>query len=159
MNREETCAYLAERGVEYEIMEHPAVYTMAEVEDIQLPYPEADAKSLFLRDDRKRNYYMITVQGEKRVDLKAFRRRHGLRSLSFAPADELMSVLGLIPGAVTPLGLLNDEACRTELYLDVAFTDRIGVHPNENTATLWMRTADLIRVISEHGNRVHVVEI
>ena len=56
-----------------------------------------------------------------------------------------MSVLGLIPGAVT--------------HLDAAFTDRIGVHPNENTATLWMRTADLIRVISEHGNPVHVVEI
>ena len=159
MNRQETCAYLAERGVEYEIMEHPAVYTMAEVADIQLPYPEADAKSLFLRDDRKRNYYMITVQGDKRVDLKQFRKLHGLRNLSFASADDLMSIMGLIPGAVTPLGLLNDQERRVELYLDAAFSDLIAVHPNDNTATVWMKPEDLIRIIAEHGNRVCVVEM
>ena len=45
---------------------------MEEVAKIQLPYPEADAKNLFVRDDKKRRYYMITVQGDKRVDLKQF---------------------------------------------------------------------------------------
>ena len=102
---------------------------------------------------------MITVQGDKRVDLKQFRKLHGLRNLSFASADDLMSIMGLIPGAVTPLGLLNDQERRVELYLDAAFSDLIAVPPNDNTATVWMKPEDLIRIIAEHGNRVCVVEM
>ena len=159
MTKQETYDYLVEHSVAYEITEHPAVYNMAEMAEVPLLYPDADAKNLFVRDDKKRHYYMITVQGDKRVDLKAFRKQHGLRNLSFASADDLMSILGLIPGAVTPLGLLNDQERKVELYLDAAFSELIGVHPNDNTATVWMKTVDLIRMIEEHGNTVRVVDI
>lgn len=103
MNKQETYDFLDRNGIEYEITEHAAVYNMAELADVPLPYPEADAKNLFVRDDKKRNYYLITVQGDKHVDLKAFRHRHGLRNLSFASPEDLMEIMGLIPGAVTPL--------------------------------------------------------
>jgi len=159
VNKQETYDFLAAQGVEFEITKHPAVFNMAEVAQIELPYPEADAKNLFVRDDKKRHYYMITVQGDKRVNLKEFRRRFGLRALSFASADDLMSILGLIPGAVTPLGLLNDEEQRVELFLDSAFNELIGVHPNDNTATIWLKPQDLVRVIEAHGNTVHVVDL
>jgi len=159
VNKQETYDFLAAQGVEFEITKHPAVFNMAEVAQIELPYPEADAKNLFVRDDKKRHYYMITVQGDKRVNLKEFRRRFGLRALSFASADDLMSILGLIPGAVTPLGLLNDEEQLVELFLDSAFNELIGVHPNDNTATIWLKPQDLVRVIEAHGNTVHVVDL
>ena len=107
MTKQETYEYLTAHGVEYEVIEHPAVFNMEEVEKLNLPHPEADAKNLFVRDDKKLHYYMITVQGNKRVDLKQFRKQHGLRNLSFASADDLMEIMGLIPGAVTPLGLLT----------------------------------------------------
>ena len=70
-----------------------------------------------------------------------------------------MSILKLSPGSVTPLGLLNDDASTVGLYLDDEFTDLIGVHPNENTATVWLSVSDLLTVIKEHGNPVHIVEI
>jgi len=159
MNTQEINEYLTAHGVDYEVIEHPAVFNMEEVEKLNLPHPEADAKNLFVRDDKKLQYYMITVQGNKRVDLKQFRKQHGLRNLSFASADDLMEIMGLIPGAVTPLGLLNDRERKVELYLDAAFADLISIHPNDNTATVWMKTKDLIRIITEHGNRVWVVEI
>ena len=159
MTKQETYDYLTTYGVDFEVTEHPAVFNMAEVAEISLPHPEADAKNLFVRDDKKLHYYMITVQGDKRVDLKKFRKQHGLRNLSFASAEDLGSILDLIPGAVTPLGILNDQERRVELYLDAAFSELIGVHPNDNTATVWMKTVDLIRIITEHGNRVSVVEI
>ena len=159
MTKQETYDYLRAHGVPFEITEHPAVFNMAEVAEIPLPYPEADAKNLFVRDDKKRNYYMITVQGGKRVDLKEFQNRHGLRKLSFASPEDLMSILGLIPGAVTPLGLLCDRESRVRLYLDEDLSDRIGIHPNDNTATVWLKTADLIRILEEHGNSVEIVEI
>ena len=159
MTKQETYDYLTTYGVDFEVTEHPAVFNMAEVAEIPLPHPEADAKNLFVRDDKKLHYYMITVQGDKRVDLKKFRKQHGLRNLSFASAEDLRSILDLIPGAVTPLGILNDQERRVELYLDASFSELIGVHPNDNTATVWIKTDDLIRIITEHGNRVSVVEI
>ena len=154
MDKRETLAYLTAQGIAYEVTEHPAVYNMEEAARVALPYPEADAKNLFVQDDKKRHYYMITVRGDKRVDLKAFRKQYGLRSLSFASPDELMEILGLVPGVVTPLGLLNDQERKVELYLDTEFTGRIGVHPNDNTATVWMDTQDLVRLLREHGSKV-----
>ena len=162
MNKREIYDYLTDKGIWFEVTEHKAVYNMADVSQIAVPYPEADAKNLFVRDDKKRNYYLITVQGDKRIDLKEFRRKNSTRPLTFASSDELMAVMGLIPGAVTPFGILNDTECKVQVYIDSAFTKPpgiIGVHPNDNTATVWLKTEDLICIIKEHGNVVSVTQL
>ena len=161
MNKAEIYQLLKNQGLWHEITEHPAVFNMAEVAELEMPYPEADAKNLFVRDDKKRNYYLITVKDDKRVDLKQFSVQHGTRKLSFASADDLMAIMGLIPGAVTPLGLLNDEERKVTFYLDHDFMagDLIGIHPNDNTATVWMKASDLIDIIKSHGNEVVIAEI
>ena len=157
MNKQQIYDYLQENSIWHEITEHKAVYNMAELAEVPCPYPEADAKNLFVRDDKKQNYYLITVKGEKRVNLKAFRKAQGTRNLSFASAEYLLERLALIPGAVTPLGVLNDETRSVQVFLDQDFLQEpglVGVHPNENTATVWLKTEDLIRIIREHGNEV-----
>lgn len=162
MDKKQVYDFLNRRGVWFEITEHPAVYNMAEMAQISIPYPEADAKNLFVRDDKKRSYYLITVRGDKRVDLKAFRAAQQTRPLSFASADELKALLGLIPGAVTPLGILNDAAARVKVFIDRDFLQApglIGVHPNENTATVWMKTVDLVEIIREHGNALEIISL
>ena len=93
MTKPETYDYLTNKGISYEVTEHAAVFNMEELDAIELPYPDSDAKNLFVRDDKKRNYYLITVKGDKRVNLKEFRKAHGLRNLSFASAEELMSII------------------------------------------------------------------
>lgn len=70
MDKQEIYDFLEEKNIWHEITEHRAVYNMAELSQIDIPYPEADAKNLFVRDDKKRNYYLITVKGDKRVDLE-----------------------------------------------------------------------------------------
>ena len=160
MNKQEIYDLLQEKGLWFEATEHPAVYNMAELAEIPLPYPEADAKNLFVRDDKKRNYYLITVKGDKRVDLKAFRAAQQTRPLSFASAEDLQRLLALTPGSVTPLGLLNDETNTVQLFLDEDLchgAGLVGVHPNDNTATVWMKTADLMMLLRERGTRVSVV--
>lgn len=160
MTKEETYQYLKDHDVAFEITEHGAVYNMEELKSVELPYPEADAKNLFVRDDKRRNYYLITVKGDKRVDLKDFRRKHELRSLTFASAEELREIMKLYPGAVSPLGLLNDDEHKVKFFLDEAFgTGLIGVHPNDNTATIWLHAVDLVRIIKEHGNVVELVNV
>ena len=160
MNKTEIYQYLTENNIWHEITQHEAVYNMEELKAVELPYPEWDAKNLFVRDDKKRNYYLITVKGEKRVDLKEFRKQNGLRNLSFASEADLMEYMQLTPGSVSPLGLLNDPEHRVQFYLDAELAgNKIGVHPNDNTATVWMETNDLIKLIQNNGNEVHVVNI
>lgn len=155
MNKEDIYALLDREGIEYEVTEHKAVYTMEELACVECPHPEADAKNLFVRDDKRQNYYLITVKGDKRVDLKKFRREQGLRPLTFASEDELRDLLGLYPGAVSPFGLFNDtEGCVT-FFLDeelLAGDGLIGIHPNDNTATVWLKTLDLLSLLRRWGN-------
>lgn len=162
MNKEEIYKLIKEKGYWHEITEHKAVFTMDEVNDIYVPYPEYDAKNLFVRDDKKRNYYLITVKGNKKVDLKEFRKNNNTRPLSFASENDLMTILNLIPGSVTPLGLLNDQELKVSFYLDKEFLtgkEIIGVHPNDNTATLWLKVKDLITLIKDHGNEVTIINL
>lgn len=162
MNKQEVYAFLKSQSIPFEITEHKAVFNMEELNSVDLPYPSADAKNLFVRDDKKKNYYLITVHGDKRVDLKEFRKAHGLRNLSFASAEDLFAILQLTPGSVTPLGLLNDPDNKVKFFLDKGFLEEpglIGVHPNDNTATVWLKTADLLRLIREHGNEIETVEL
>ena len=95
MNKTETYEFLKKENIDFEVAEHRAVYNMAELAEVEMPYPECDAKNLFVRDDKRRDYYLITVKGDKRVDLKAFRREMGTRPLTFASAEELFEILGL----------------------------------------------------------------
>lgn len=158
MNKQEVYDFLTAHGIAYEVTEHGAVYNMEEMEALELPHKEVLAKNLFVRDDKKLCYYLITVKGERRVDLKEYRATFGTRRLSFANEEDMKELLGVTPGSVTPLGLLNDTNCRVKFFIDKDFVDgMIGVHPNENTATVWMQTADLIRIVKEHGNEVQVM--
>lgn len=160
MNKQEIYEYLKKKNIWHEITEHAAVYNMEELSQMELPYPEADAKNLFVRDDKRRDYYLITVKGDKRVNLKEFKRNYNTRALTFASSQELMEIMGLIPGAVTPLGLLNDPEGKVKLFLDSEFTDGvIGVHPNDNTATVWLKTSDLVQIIRESGHEAQTVEL
>ena len=162
VNKEEIYNFLKSKNIQYEVTEHKACVNMAEIAEVELPYPEADAKNLFVRDDKKRNYYLITVKGDKRVDLKEFKQKYNTRSLSFASENDLMNIMNLPAGSVTPLGILNDTECKVQFYLDKDFLEKpelIGGHPNDNTATVWLKTEELINIIKEHGNTVQVIEI
>ena len=160
--KQEIYDYLKENTIWHEITEHAAVFNMEELGTVELPYPDCDAKNLFIRDDKRKSYYLITVKGDRRVDLKEFRKTYGTKPLTFVKPDELADILGLIPGAVSPFGLLNDVENKVVFYIDAAFKESIGligIHPNDNTATVWLKVEDLIKIIQDHGNEVNVVKL
>lgn len=160
MNKEEIYNLLNGKNILYEITNHKAVYNMEEIKDIDIPYPLWDAKNLFVSDDKKRNYYLITIRGDKKINLKEFKKKYGLRPLSFASEEDLYKYLKLNPGSATPLGLLNDEQRKVKFYLDLEFKNElIGVHPNDNTATVWLKTNDLVSLIKEHGSEFEFFEL
>ena len=114
-------AFLEEKDIAFEWVEHKAVYTIEEMEEL----------------------------GEKL----------GIGKLSFASEERLEKYMKLKKGAVTPLGVLNDENCAVEVFFDEDFVgmNKIGVHPNDNTASVYLKTEDLLNIIREHGNPLEIV--
>lgn len=154
-NKETIYALLREKDIPFFAVDHPPAYTVEDIIRFDLPKPEVGAKNLFLRDDKKRTYYLLTVKDDRNVSIKNFQKKAGTRRLSFASEQDLMAFLGLIPGAVTPFGVLNDESRSVIVYMDDCFRGgEISVHPNDNTATVYLPSDALVKLIQEHGNPV-----
>lgn len=155
-------ALLDRRGIVYEAVEHPPVFTVEEAQArARLPFAEHEAKNLFLRDPKHRNYYLVTVPDTKRVDLKVLQERLGSKRLSFASPADLAEKIGIYPGAVTPFAALNDETRTVQVALDADFErwGWIGCHPCSNTASVHLRTADLETLLKEHGSPFGFIEL
>ncbi len=158
--KKEIYALLNERGIEYEAIEHIAVYNMEEADSLELPHREAGSKNLFIRDDKKRNYYVVVIPEHDRLDLKALREKLQSRPLKFANEDELMELMGLIPGQVTPFGTLNDTEHKVKVIFDEYFRNGLmDTHPNDNTATMILKTQDVIKVLHEFGVETQFIEL
>ena len=155
MNKEETIGYLKKENIDFTVIEHPAVFTVAQADRLSLPHKEAHAKNLFIRDEKKRNYYLLTIKEDKVLDLKELRRRFGTKPLSFASSDDLERILGVKPGSVSALALLNDKEHAVHFFIDSEFQGGlVAAHPMENTATVFIRTDDLISLVRKNGNDV-----
>lgn len=160
MDKQALYTYLKQKGIPFEAVEHNPVFTVEEALALNLPRPEAGAKNLFLTDKKKRNYFLLTARDHLPVKLKDFQAAIGSTALRFASEEALMAILGLIRGAVTPFGLLNDADHRVTLYLDEHFRDHeISVHPNDNTATVYLQGADLVALLRENGCQVEFMDL
>ncbi len=145
---------LDEKEIPYVNIDHPAVYNMDEMRRLGLPDTDRVAKNLFLKDDRK-HYYLVTLKGDRRLSMKELRAVLGTRPLTFAKAEELAGILGLIAGEVTPFGLLNDQNRQVTMVFDTFFAGgKIGVHPVDNTASVYLAFGDLVRAVSERAKEV-----
>ena len=160
VKKEDILQLLKNEKIAFQIVEHEAIYTMAESDALKLPDRDIVAKNLFVRDDKKRQYFLLTLQKDKHVDLKEIQTRLESRRLSFASEADLNNMLGLSKGAVTPFGVLNDAEHRVKVFIDADFRDHmIGVHPNVNTATIWLQANDLCQIIEQHGNPVDWIQL
>ena len=159
-NRDDIISLLDEKKIDYESVHHAAVFSIPEMEEADVPHGERIAKNLFLRDDKKRCYYLVSVRNDRHIDLKALRHIIGSRPLSFASEDDLHSILALGKGEVTPFGLLNDTEHRAVFILDSFFSGGIiGIHPNDNTETVFIPAAELLSIMKENGTEVSVIDL
>lgn len=158
--KKEIYKLLDERGVEYDAIEHKAVYNMEEADALNLPHREAGTKNLFIRDDKKTCYYVVVIPEHDRLDLKGLREKLGSRPLKMGREDELMDLLGLIPGQVTPFGTLNDTGHKVKVIISEYFRGGLmDAHPNDNTATMILKTEDVIEVLRSFGVDADYMEL
>ena len=160
MNQEEILKLLDEKKIEYTLVHHKAVFTIDEMNEVDVPNKDRIAKNLFLRDDKKRSYYLVSIEETKRADLKALRTLLSSRPLSFASEDDLVYILSLKKGEVTPFGLLNDKEHKAVFIIDSYFEGGIiGIHPNDNTATVFLKASDLLSVLENSGVKTEIADL
>ncbi len=149
--------FLNRNNIAYKLFEHEAVFTNEESGKINIPEVQNNAKNLFLRNHNKTKYYLVSLMHNKRADLKSFAQKIGEKKLSFGSADDLLSILKLTPGSVSPLGLINDKDKKVTFYLDADFLSAkdICVHPNINTGTLVIPIADFKRLVGILGYEIN----
>jgi len=153
--------FLAERGIAYERVDHPAVYTSEEAERLVPPLPGVHTKNLFLRDEKGRRHVLVVIDHRKSVNLKALSSLLGLSRLSFASADRLKKHLGIEAGAVSVLAIINDVEGAVEVVVDeeVWKADVLQCHPLVNTSTLAIRRSDVERILEITGHTWRTVVI
>ena len=142
-------ARLESLGVPYVLHRHPPVFTVAEARALRGTLPGAHVKNLFLRDKRK-SLWLVTVLEDRPVDLKALRAALQAKgNLSFGSADLLMERLGVVPGAVTPFGIVNDREGVVSVVLDraVLALNPVNAHPLRNDMTVAVSPQDLLRFL------------
>ena len=151
---------LAALGIGWSILEHEAVFTVEESLAIHEALPGAHTKNLFLKDSGGQ-FWLVTVEHAKRVDLKALAGVIGAKKLSFGKAEDMEALLGVTPGSVTPLAALHDtgRAVRVVIDPELAAADTVHVHPLHNTATIGLSGADLCRALTAWGHAPLVATI
>lgn len=153
--------FLKNNNIDYVLHEHPAVYTCEEAREHCSHVPGAASKNLFLRDDKKRRYFLVILDSKKKVDLKALGEVFGLKRLSFASDNDLKEKLGLEPGAVSLFGLLNDQDNDVELYIDRDFYEEpiVNFHPNRNTASIELSNEMFCKCLKALNHEINVTEL
>lgn len=151
---------LAELGIETRTVEHEAVFTVAESDKLERDLPGGHTKNLFVKD-AKGKLFLIVAESHTEVDMKRIHKRIGCARLSFGKPDLLEATLGVTPGSVTALAVINDIAGAVEVILDETLTsfDVINCHPLVNTATTAIARDDLIRFMTETGHPPRIMPL
>lgn len=158
-DRETLSVWLKEKGVDHLIHEHPAVFRVEEGLDLKADLPGAHTKNLFLKDHKGR-LWLISARQDTVIDLKRAAAVMGSGRLSFGNETLMWETLGVRPGSVTALGLINDIDRRVTFVLDRCLWDAdiVNFHPLTNTATTALDQSAFRRVLALLGREPIVVD-
>lgn len=153
--------FLREHGIAAVRHVHPPVMTVEESERLVPKLPGAKTKNLFLRDKKGLRHFLVTVPHHLSVDLNALGAALGTGRLGFASPQRLARYLGITPGSVSLLALINDRDGAVEFVIDRTLWEASAVqaHPLVNDATMVIAHADLERFLAVLGHASRVVDV
>jgi Ala-tRNA(Pro) deacylase len=157
---QEVLGRLQSARIEFQVHEHEAVFTVNESARLHREIAGLHTKNLFLKDSGGQ-FWVITAPHDTSVDLKALPGAIGSKKVSFGKSEDMERLLGILPGAVTPLAAINDRdgMVRVVLELRLAGPETVNVHPLRNTATLGLAGSDLVQFLSSIDHQPLVVQL
>jgi Ala-tRNA(Pro) deacylase len=151
---------LVELDIETETVTHPPVFTVEQAKELRGELPGHHSKNLFLRNKKSQMFLLVALE-DRSIDLKDLGDRLGIGRLSFGSPARLMTYLGVIPGAVSPFAVVNDETNQVHVILDRGLLDgdRLNFHPLDNAQTSGIAASDLLRFLEATGHEPEIVDL
>ncbi len=152
--------YLSLIGVQYSLLRHPAVVTTEESRLVVHVDDCASCKSLYVKDKKSDNFYLVVLPFDKRADMRKLASYVGCAKFEFATEEKLFADLGVHRGSVSPFAFLNEKpesSVPLLLDVDVLKYPKIKFHPCDNTATVVLRTEDFIKFLHSIGKETITV--
>lgn len=149
--------FLDNLGIDYKTLKHPAAFTIEECNKVRDKVNAPVFKNLFLTNKQQTHFYLLVMPGEKVFKTKYLTAQINSARLSFANEDFMQRYLGVTPGSVTPLGLINDKdkTVRVLFDRDVLPYDEFACHPGINSASVILRLKDMIdKVVPATGHDI-----
>lgn len=152
-------ARLESLNITFATVSHPPMFTVKDSKSHRINNPGGYSKNLFLRN-KKGRMCLVTLQEDREINLRALGEMVGLGRVSFASAERLMLYLGVIPGAVTPLAVINDKSLRVSAYIDAALLEQnpLHFHPCDNTQTTTLTADDLMRFMQACDHHPQILQ-
>jgi len=143
--------------IEHKTVTHEPLYTVEEAKTVSYDDPGVHTKNLFLRN-KKGRMFLLVVEQNHRVDLRGLRDRLKMTGgqFAFASTERLGKFLGVVPGSVSPLALINDHSGAVQVFFQHSILSHewIYLHPCRNTHSTRIRTADLIKLLDNWNHPV-----
>ena len=157
---DELFVYLDRLGIAHSTVRHAPLFTVEQSQALRGEIPGAHTKNLFLKD-KKGAVFLVTAEEDADLDMKSLHTRLGSARLSFGRPELLSELLGVIPGAVTPFGAINDTGGRVTVVLDAHLMrhERLNFHPLDNTATTTIARDDVIRFLRATGHEPKILPV
>lgn len=151
----------ASLGISAPTVPYPAHETVEEGKRLRGEMAGTFTKNLLLKD-KKGRLFLFSIHEDRALDLKTLHQRVGANGrLGFAPGERMIELLGVQPGALTPLGLINDSAGAVTAVVDAVLldTEQVNFHPLVNTESTGLRPADLLAFIRSCGREPMIVDL
>jgi Ala-tRNA(Pro) deacylase len=145
---------LQDLNIAFDYYEHPPAPTVEIAAQYWKDIDAAHCKNLFFRNHKGNKHYLVIFHYLQVLNIRDLELRLKQGKLTFASAERMQTYLGLKPGSVSPFGLIHDKDHHVHLFIDqnLRSYERISFHPNDNTASLVIRTEDFIRFLEHFGN-------
>ena len=153
-------AFLDDLAIEFVVHRHPPLFTVEDSQDLRGDHPGAHVKNMFMKD-KKGGLWLITCLEDRRIKIRDLEKTLGAPKMSFGKPDLMTETIGVAPGAVTPLAVLNDrDAKAVSVVLDASIldVDLVNCHPLHNEATVGLRPQDLLRVFEATGHTAKLID-
>lgn len=152
---------LNELGIPFQIVEHEAVLTTEQADRFIEGIEGVRTKTMFLTNKKKRNFYLVIIDDAKRLDMDVFKEIVEENRIKMASAETLNDKMMLLPGTVSPFGLLNNRDKDIQVYFDqeIVSEERMCFHPNTNEKTIFVNTEDLFTFLEVIGYEPHIIKL
>ena len=160
MNKAELLKYLDAHHVTYTKYEHAPIFSVEDGDKSNVPNHDKVIRNLFLCDNKKQHFYLVSLFVHKQLNLKDLSSKIPSKRLTFVKPELMQELLGVKPGSVTPFAILNNEAKNVLMIFDKSLqNETIGMHPMENTATVFLQFEDLYNLLLPHGNEIRLIDL